>query len=285
MTIVDEGGGRGALRARRLGGRGWGAAAAGVFAASVALLGCSGSQHAGEELAEGQPVASGGGSGPGSGAGAADMRDPRELSDLELLDVPGVLELSAARLVQELGVLGFLEAYIIDIPPTARFITDFEISRAWSASSYIAGNDQATSAFESDVFYFTRAATSSLLEEGGSRVLHYAFFEALEECARDSRWPEVELFVIADGRGYDVFPEIIEPTFGMSYYEFQELKHECARYAVTYPSLDEATRDELLAPQREHYSRAIVDALAASPHVEVPARYRAEWDELVAQGW
>ena len=57
-----------------------------------------------------------------------------------------------------------------------------------------------------------------------------------------------------------------------------------ARLAATYPGLDEATRDELLGPQREHYGRVVVDGLAANPHIEVPARYRDEWDELVAKG-
>ena len=90
---------------------------------------------------------------------------------------------------------------------------------------------------------------------------------------------------MGDGHGYDLVPDIIEPTFGLSYYEHLQLKHECARYAATYPGLDEAARDELLAPQREHYARAVVDGLAASPQVEVPARYRDEWDELLAEGW
>ena len=53
----------------------------------------------------------------------------------------------------------------------------------------------------------------------------------------------------------------------------------------TYPSLDEALRDELLAPQRAHYARAVLEGLAANPHVDVPERYRAEMDELRAGGW
>ncbi len=271
-----------------------------LVAAGVALFGCSDSQHDGgrEARLDSQP-AEAAASGTDSDAGAADRRDPTELSRPELNDGPGVLELSAARLVAELGVLGFLEAYIIDIPPTARFITDFERSKAWLALSYMeeqSGTDgesafesevfYQTSAFESEVFYQTRAGTSSLLEGGGSQVLHDEFFAALEECGRNSRWPDVELFVIGDGRGYDVGDYIVAGLpFGLSWFEYLELRHECARHAVTYPGLDEALRDELLAPQREHYARAIVDGLADNPHIEVPARYRAEWDQLVTEGW
>ena len=86
--------------------------------------------------------------------------------------------------------------------------------------------------FEANVLYHSLAAGSSLTEDGGSTILHDAFFEALENCGHNSPWPDVELFVMGDGRGYDVFPEIIEPSFGMSHYEFQRLKHECARHAA-----------------------------------------------------
>lgn len=262
-----------------------------LVAAVLALVGCSGSQHddGGEDRLDSQPATAGDASGAGSEAGAADRRDPRELSDIELNEGPGVLELSAAKLVQELGVLGFLEAYIIDIPPTARFITDFETSKAGLALSYLEeepGTDYVKSAFESEVFYQTGAATSSLLEGGGSQVLHDEFFAALENCGRDSQWPGVELFVMGDGRGYDVGDYYVTGLpFGLSWFEYLELRHQCARHAVTYPGLDETLRDELLAPQRAHYARALIDGLADNPHIEVPARYHAEWDQLVTQGW
>lgn len=216
-------------------------------------------------------------------------RDPNELSLMELNETRGVLVLGVSKLFQQVGVLELLESYIINIPPTAEFLSRFELAKAKLASHYInldAGDaGDIVGHFEANVLYYASGEGASLAQDGGSAVLHDAFFAALEECGRNSLWPDVELFVIGDGRGYDVFPELVESTFGMTHYEFQQLKHECGRYAASYPSLDEARRDELLAPQREHYARAVLEGLAADSHVEVPARYRAEFNKLKASGW
>lgn len=315
MTFVDDSdvSGRGALRARRgtlllacrFGGRAWRsrarrgggrgrlAAAAGVLAAiAVLLCGCSGSQQLSDNTdaqQATQPTAVDGVSAQGSTEATVAGRDPRELSLTELNDGRGVLVLGVSQLLQEVGVLELLESYIINIPPTAEFLSRFELAKAQLASHYMnvdAGDaGDIVGRFEADVLYHSLAAGSSLAEDGGSAVLHDVFFEALEDCGHNSRWPDVELFVMGDGRGYDMFPEIIEPSFAISHYEFQKLKHQCARHAATYPSLDEALRDELLAPQREHYARVVLEGLAANPQVEVPARHRVELDELKASGW
>ena len=252
-----------------------------VLFAVVLLCACSGSQEGGGEA--------GGVSVQSSDGTAEPARDPREMSITELNEGPGVLELGVSKLLEEIGVLELLEGYLINVPPTAAFISRFEKSKAWHASHYInadAGADsEILDRFESEVFYHAGAGISSLAESRGSQVLHEAFFGALEDCARDSRWPEVELFVMHNGGGGDMAPDLIEPTFGLSYYEFLQLRHECARYAATYPTLDEATRDELLRPQREHYARAVLDGLTANPHIKVPTRYRDEIDELMRSGW
>ncbi len=294
MTVGDASGRpvRGSLLARWAGrlmrgrwraGRSEVLGAAGLVVAVVLICGCSGTpQQTG-------PVASGGTSAPVFAEGAADGRDPRELTISELLSGPGVLELGVSKLLVEVGVLGLLEGYIINVPPRAEFIYGVETSRSGLASHYIHADAETESdtvrRFEREVLYHAQTAESSLPDGDGSQLLHDAFFAVLEECGRNSRWPDVELFVMSDQGGYDLAPDLIEPTFGLSYYEFLELRHECARHAVTYPGLDEALRDELLAPQREHYARAIVDGLADNPHIEVPARYRAEWDQLVTEGW
>ena len=315
MTLVNEsdGSGRSALRARlgrllqacRLNGRSWlsgallgsdrarRAAAAGVLAATAVLVvGCSGSQHlSGNPDAQQatQPTAVDGVSAQGTAEESEVPRELRELSLTELNDGRGVLVLGVSKLLEDVGVLELLESYIINIPPTAEFLSDFELAKAQLASHYMnldAGDaGDIVGRFEAEVLYQTLAAGSSLTEDRASAVLHDAFFEALADCGRNSRWPDVELFVIGDGRGYDMHPDFIEPTFAMSHYEFQTLKHECARHAATYPSLDEALRDELLAPQRKHYGQAVLEGLADNPAVEVPARYRAELNELKASGW
>ena len=259
---------------------------------AVSVGGCSGSPQRGDTAAEPPPATQAAASDSVSAAGAdatADTKDPTELSITELNEGPGVLELGVSKLLEEVGVMELLDSYVINVPPTAEFISDFELAKSQLASFYIneeAGADsEILGRFEAEVLYHALSATSSVSESSGSQVLHDAFFAVLEDCGRDSPWPRVELFVMGDGRGYDVLPDIVEPTFGLSYYEYQQLKHECARLAATYPTLDEATRDELLRPQREHYARVVLDGLAANPHIEVPARYRDEWDELVAEGW
>ena len=189
-------------------------------------------------------------------------------------------------------MLELLEGYIINVPPTAAFIAGVETSRSRRASRYIHADAEAGTEgemvmrFEREVLYHARAAFRSLPEGDWSQVLHDEFFGALEQCGRRSRWPDVELFLMSEGgHGYDMVPDLVEPTFGLSYFEYLELRHECARYAATYPGLDEALRDQLLQPQREHYERAVVEGLAANPGVEVPERYRAEWDRLLTEGW
>ena len=117
-------------------------------------------------------------------------------------------------------------------------------------------------------------------------VLRDGFFEALERCARDSPWPGVELFVMGDGFAGDYLGQFVERDFGISYFEYRELLHVCGRYAATYPTLDPAVRGELLAPQRAHFARVILDRLDNEmPRVEIPERYQAEIDELRANGW
>ena len=256
----------------------------GVVLLVVSLCGCSGSQpeQGAQQVVPGDLVQD-----SEEAAGAAG--DPRELSITELNEGPGVLELGASKLLAEVGVLELLDGYIINVPPTAAFISNFERAKSMQASHYINADAGAEGeilhAFENEVLYHAGAATSSIPESGGSRVLHDMFFGALEECGRASRWPEVELFVLHEGRGYDVLPDIVEPTLGLSYYEYQQLKHQCARYAATYPGLDETVRDEFLGPQRQHYAHAVVEGLAANPHIEVPERYRGEFDELLREGW
>ena len=218
------------------------------------------------------------------------MEDPRDLSVRELQDGAGVLELGVSRLLEEVGVLELLEGYIINVPPTAAFISNFGRAKAMLASYYMSADmgteGEVLHGFETEVLYHAGGAVDSMPEGAWSQVLHEEFFGALEQCGRRSRWPDVELFIIGDGRGYDaVVSELVEPTFGLSYFEYLELRHECARYAATYPGLDGALRDQLLQAQREHYARVVVEGLAANPGVEVPERYRAEWDRLLTEGW
>lgn len=204
--------------------------------------------------------------------------------------VPGVLELSGVKLLQDVGAVEFVKTYIANFPTSAQFLTFWEVARIRTAMDYLHDGEDVSGTvladFEFGVLRTAKRAGSSLPQIDGSQVLHDAFFEAMEECGRSSAWPGVELFVMHQGVAGEMPDVMIEPTFGLSYLEFVELRHGCARYAATYPTLDPFLRDELLAPQRAHYADAILDWIDNSlPAVEIPIRYRDEIDELRVHGW
>ena len=216
--------------------------------------------------------------------------DPRDFSIEEINDGPATQQLGAAKLLRDNGVIGLLEDYIINVPPSAESIARWDLTKSWVANLY--RNDgaepaqQAVGDFENRMLSSALGSLDLLAQRMGSQRLHDAFFGVLEACSRASAWPEVELFVMGEGRGYDIEPHLIEPMFGLTYFEYQQLRHQCARYAATYPTLDPEERDRLLAPQREHFARVILDRLDNElPRVEVPDRYQAEIDDLRANGW
>ncbi|MXW61870.1 MAG: hypothetical protein F4003_08845 [Acidimicrobiaceae bacterium] len=216
--------------------------------------------------------------------------DPREFSIEEINDGPATQQLGAAKLLHDNGVMDLLDSYIINIPHSAESIVRWDLTKSWVANAY--HNDgaepaqQAVGNFENRILSSALDALDLLAQRMGSQRLHDAFFGVLEACGRASAWPEAELFVMGDGCGYDVEPHLIEPTFGLTYFEYQQLRHQCARYAATYPTLDPAARDRLLAPQRGHYAQVILDSLDNElPLVEIPAEYRDEIDDLRVNGW
>ncbi len=216
--------------------------------------------------------------------------DPRQLSFSDLNDGPGSQELGASKFLREVGVMALLESYIINVPPSAKFTAGWDANKASVSNIYYFADADAegkiVSDFESSMLRFADHATDTLPFAVFSPTLHDAFFEVLEACGRASAWPDVELFVLHKGRGGDIDPGLIEPTFGLSYFEYQQLRHQCARYAATYPTLDPTVRDKLLKGQREHYAKVILGRLDSEvPLVEIPTRYQAEIDDLRANGW
>ncbi len=215
-------------------------------------------------------------------------RDPRNLTYRELIDGPEVLELDAVKLFRDVGVIEYLEDYIINIPTSAAFVAGYETSRALDSIKHRHADDQnnAVSEFEHRMLVWVSNVQLSTWTERGPEELHAAFFEVLEDCSRESPWPDVELFVMEGGRGGEVLPDSIESTPRLSYFEFQQVKHRCVRYAATYPTLDPVARDELLAPQRQHFAREMLDRIDNElPLVEVPPEYQAKIDDLRANGW
>ena len=220
-----------------------------------------------------------------------DGRDPNEMSITELISGPGAQELGASRLLRESGVLDLLESYIINMPPSAEFISVTDLIRgSVAADDYyedIGASRGPLHLFEKSVLLSASWVIRSVPQADRSQVLHDAFFGVLEQCGRDSPWPEVEMYAMREGFefGYDVTPARVE-SFGLSHYEYLELRHACARYAATYPTLDATVRDELLAPQRAFFAREILDRLDNEmPVVEIPPEYQDAIDDLRANGW
>ena len=215
--------------------------------------------------------------------------EPSDLNSVDINDGQGSQQLNVAKLLRQVGVLKLLSEYIINIPPSAESIAGWEANKASIASSHHFAQsdteDQMKHQFEKRILGAAQSAMDSL-PSTNTQALHDAFFEVLEQCGRDSPWPEVELFEMYDGRSYDIMEHLIGPTFGMSYFEYQQLRHECARYATTYPKLEPTTRDKLLAQQRTHYAMIVLDRLDNKlPLVQIPAEYQAQVDELRRNGW
>lgn len=267
------------------------AALAGLWAFGVLLWGCTGPSAKSENV---QPAPLH--SVPAEVAQLPDYAsldpedDPRQLSIGDLNHGPGSQELGASKLLREVGVMEMLESYIINVPPSAQFVARWDANKA-AVSNFerfadADADEEIIEYFESSMLGFAQHAMRTVPFAAFSQTLHDAFFEVLEACGRASAWPEVELFVLHQGRGGDFDPGLIESTFGLTYFEYQQLRHQCARYAATYPTLDSIVRDKLLKAQREHYAQVILDRLDNElPLVEVPARYQAEVDELRRNGW
>ena len=99
-------------------------------------------------------------------------------------------------------------------------------------------------------------------------VLHDAEEAAMDQCAADAGYPGVQV--------YDVSPDVVEQyerDFGLTLEMFLDLRHECGKYAATYPTLDPVYRDELLAKRRAHYMAVVRDWMAANPDLVVPIEY------------
>ena len=264
-----------------------------MLAGAVLLVGCA-DRSGDSEAGDASPLTLGAGHSASDAARVVEWEavpeDLRALSHYEIYRGGATEHHGVSRLLREVGAVELLERYIINIPPSAPFLVGFELSKATSAAHSFYAADGASGAvrrdFERRVLIDANGTFGNGLPPAGDPgVLHDAFFEVLEWCGRESPWPDVELFVMGDGYAGDYVPQLVERDFGLSYFEYKELLHKCGRYAATYPTLDPAVRDELLAPQRAHYAREVLEGLDELPVAEVPAMYQAEIDELRQNGW
>jgi hypothetical protein len=237
----------------------------------------------------------------------AEAVDPRQLSRGGLLaSAPAKQQLSGFKFLRKAGAFEYLESYVIDVPPAALFIPETGLNMMISG---VLGDLESADSEDAQLFRFELEVLHAALHEAlavienGLRsmspsqrlgTLDEAFFDSLEECGHDAVGPDMELFVLRDGLGWDpqydgvVFQDGFPGHYilDLSYYEYLELLHDCAQRAATYPALDPAVRDDLLAPQREHYASMIVDYIDKEiPPTEIPEQYQVQIEDLRKNGW
>jgi len=175
---------------------------------------------------------------------------------------------------EDLGLDHVVDTYRpVDIS-FARFRTAEE---RWAAEDELedriyttSGHELERAAFELRLYTVMLAAEDTLPDDIGRHkgILFDALYEAVDECSAEAGWPQIQLYDVSND---DVLK--YEREFGLSLEMFLDLRHECSKYAVTYPTLDPQYRDELLSRRREHFMQAVRDWVAANPDLVVPIEY------------
>ncbi len=254
------------------------------------LVGCSGAQGSTYENALSLDVEQSGVNSATSGSVNTTAEfDLNDLNRRELRDGPSVQHLGVARMLRNVGVMELLGSYIVNIPRGAFFLPNFELQAAISASRITHGDASAEVRllweFEREMLSIVRNA-ELFWSPAPTEVdlLHEAFFEAFEQCGRDSPWPDAKM---ADREGNSADDVLyLDPDWSISLYEYRELLHICGRYAATYPTLEPDIRDELLLPQRTHFGQKILNRLNDDRwSLDVPQKYQAEIEDLRTNGW
>lgn len=126
--------------------------------------------------------------------------------------------------------------------------------------------------------YLDREYPELFLPDG---QLNSAYYEAMDQCAADNGYPdlilvdpppmvaariEAETGVKIDGS----YRDRLKRDFGLTLDGFFDIRHECAKIAQTYPTLDPAERDRILGIRDEEYWRAIRTIMLAEPDLIVP---------------
>ena len=128
------------------------------------------------------------------------------------------------------------------------------------------GHERERMYFERNVAWLLSGAYDDLPADlGFGGQLDQAFEAALSECADAAGLHGLRLDASS---GADI-DHALEMS-GLTYEEFLDLRHECAKDAASYPTLDPAVRDELLGRLREHYRAAVHEYLREFPDAEVP---------------
>ena len=107
--------------------------------------------------------------------------------------------------------------------------------------------------------------------------LWHAFHRSLDLCVERSEWSEAGLYRLGtDGYYYGPPWEAVQSylqQYGMTLDEFIDFKHECHKFAASYPALDSGYRDELLRTLRDYYLEVLRLWMRDNPAMVVPMTY------------
>ena len=170
---------------------------------------------------------------------------------------------------KELGLDQLISNEIVPFDAQFRTFADWEEpydERQRYFEQEATGHERERMHFENNLaLVFWRAYENLPPELGLDGTLDRAYDLAMDECADAAGWPGLRLNVNSRS---DV-DQVLE-TSGITYESFLDLRHECAKQAATYPTLDPTVRDELLVGLAEHYRQAVYEYLQEFPDAEVP---------------
>lgn len=170
---------------------------------------------------------------------------------------------------EELGIEELFEELIV--PRYARFrspqdASDYNSAKERYLLEEAVGHERERLYFEHNLTsVYWRAHDELPAELGSGGTLDRAYEETMDQCAAAAGWPGVTLYGVSQS-DVDAFGE----QFGLTLDDFLDLRHECAKEAASYPTLDPAVRDALLDRLREHYRAAVHEFLRENPHLEIP---------------
>ena len=180
---------------------------------------------------------------------------------------------------EEVGVSALVDSDLADRHPFVRYRTVEEHDDAMFAEldnfRFLPVEKRDRIFFEQEVNVVLWAAREARPEdiERIERSLFDVFYASLDLCAERSEYPDIKLYLEDDGEYYPVWPEEEAQRHSITVDEFLDLRHECHKFAASYPVLDPEHRDELLKIRSGYYLEILRLWMADNPELVVPLDY------------
>jgi len=188
---------------------------------------------------------------------------------------------------EEAGVDALVESYLVG---RHLFVRHRTLDESWDERVAELDNLRSLSAARRDRIFFEQQVSMVLMTarqvspeeiEQIEGSLSDAFNDSLDLCAEGSEYPGIELYARDEGiyQGEDglYYPrwsvEEEATNHGITIDVFLDLRHECHKFAASYPVLDPEQRDELLKTRRDYYLEILRLWMADHPEWVVPLDY------------